>query len=674
MGRIRVVACLLCLSLAGCGLHGPSGDFAPGADPQLGIDVPDVAGPSVPLSNAFEQAVERGTRSGTGAPGADHWTNEVSYRIEADLNPATGQIIGYGRIVYRNRSTDVLPSILLNLYQNIFTESVPRNRFAPNTGGITIRGMVAAGTSLDRQPTSRIPVMGEAANAPAGFSIEGTLARVHLPRAIAPGDSVILEVDWEMVVPPNTAFRTAWEETLGSKVFQVAQWYPQVAMYDDLVGWDTTPYLGDGEFYLPFGDFDVAITVPVGFLVGATGDLTNAEDVLTPEARARLAAALRADSVTRVVTDADLSAENSTQRSIAGQLTWRFRAEDVRDFAFSTSAGYVWDATRAVVTDSAGVVRSVAIHALYRPGAPNWEEAALFGQHSVDFLSDYLLPYPSAQLTVAEGPIYGMEYPEIVFIGKPTAAPDLYAVIAHEVAHQWFPMMVGSDEATFAWLDEGLATYFENRAAAAYFDIAEPFAADFSAYLSVAGSDVEVPLMRHTDLVSPYGARTIAAYSKPAILMRSLEWAVGSETFRTTLNEFATRWTGRNPTAWDFFNSFETGLGADLAWLFEPWWFGTGVLDQAISRVEGADSGVAVVTVERRGDISTPVILSGFTSGGGSLSVVVGAEGWFGGTRTITVTLQAADPIQRVLLDPQQIFPDVDRSNNEWIAGAGGGP
>lgn len=655
--------------IGGCSLIRGASPAPPG---EMGVETPEAvvrAAPELPLSNSYRQALASGTRSEDGAPGAAAWRNTVSYRIEAELDPETAILRGHERIVYRNTSPAPLPSVVLNLYQNVFSEGVPRNRYVPITGGVALTAVSADGQSLARMPTNQIPIIGDPPTAPAGYSVQGTLARVRLPRPIAPGDSAVLVIEWEHAVPPMPSFRTAWDDALGSRVFQVAQWYPQIAMHDDLRGWDATPYLGDGEFYLPYGDFEVAITVPAGYLVGATGTLLNPEEVLTDEARSRLMAAMASDSITRVVTDADIPAENTTLHPISGSLTWRFASRNVRDFAFSTSAGYVWDATTVRMSDGTGGTRPVLVNALYRVGAPNWERAAAFAQHAMGVFGEYLIPYEYDQLTVAEGPIGGMEYPMLIFIGRPSAEESLYGVIAHEAAHQWFPMMVGSDEATNAWLDEGLATYLENRAAGDFYDLDDPFAADRSSYLFVAGTDDEVPLMRHTDLVTPYGARTVAAYSKPGVLLRSLEWILGPEAFRTALNRFASDWLGGNPAAWDFFSTFERSSGRDLSWFFAPWWFETEVFDQAIVNVEPMDSTGVMVTIESRGGIPAPSMLSAFTTGGGTISMIVGVEAWLDGARTVQVPLRAAGPIERIELDPGQIFPDVDRGNNVWTAG-----
>jgi hypothetical protein len=624
--------------------------------------------PLVPPSS-FRSAVQSGTRTTTGQPGPGYWQQRVRYRIEAELNPRTAVLRGAGRIHYQNQSPDTLTSIVLNLYQNVFSEGVPRNRFAPITGGITLDRVAASGRTLRQLSLQQIPVeTTPGTGAPPGYAIRGTLARVVLPRPIAPGDSAVLEMEWHHKVPPAGAFRTAWQDTLGGRAFQVAQWYPQVATYDDLRGWDTTPYLGDGEFYLEYGDYDVSITVPAGYLVGATGVLQNADEVLTDEARRRLASALRSDSITRVVTEADLEANNATQPAEDRQLTWRFRAADVRDFAFATSGRYVWDATRAQVPDTAGGMRVVAVHALYRPGATHWGGAARYGQHSTEFFSRLLIPYLYPQITIAEGSVGGMEYPQLVFIGKPSTEEALYNVIAHEVAHEWFPMMVGQDEAAYAWMDEGTASYYDAAANGDFFRTADPFAADRAAYLRVAGTEAEVPMMRHTDLVSPYGARTVAAYRKPGTLLRSLRAILGEDVFQRAMTTYAQEWLLKHPTPWDFFNTMERVSGRELDWFFYPWWFETGTLDQAVERVEVVDTGTVRVTVRDRGDIPAPTLLRATTASGATITTQIPVETWLAGTRTATAAFQVSEPVVRIEVDPEELFPDINRDNNVWTA------
>ena len=428
-------------------------------------------------------------------------------------------------------------------------------------------------------------------------------------------------------------------------------------MYDDLRGWDATPYLGDGEFYLDWADFDVRLRVPRGVLVGATGELVNAADVLAPATRLRLAAALRSDSALTIVAPGEAARATAS----ADTLEWHFRARQVRDFAFAASAVYRWDARPYRRRD--GTV--VLLHAFYRPGAPHWTDILSFAHHAVSFFERWLPAYPYPQLTLAEGPIGGMEYPMLVFLGRPADRGDLYAVTAHEIAHQWFPMMVGQDEAAYAWMDEGFATFLEDRARADFFPGSRPQEETRRAYLAVAGTEREVPLMRHTDLVSPYGARTVAAYSKPAVLLETLRALLGPETFDAVLRRYATVWAFRHPTPWDFFAFVDRATGQNLDWFWRPWWFDTGVLDQAIVDVQPRPGGVRVILADH-GSNPMPTRLRLTLATGATLERTLPTSVWFH-RRTVTLDVPVPSPVVEAELDPDNVFPDANPRNNRWV-------
>ncbi|HEU0014542.1 MAG TPA: M1 family metallopeptidase [Longimicrobium sp.] len=611
----------------------------------------------------YRAAVTAGTRSTTGAPGPRYWQQAVRYSIQAELDPADRRITGRERIVYRNRSPNALPQVMFNLYQNLFTEEF-FGRTPLATGGLNLTALRIGGQSLGLVTQQQYEANQRESRPTVGYIVGGTLARVLLPAPIAAGDSAVFEVEWNFRVPPGpNAPRTGWEDALGGRVFQVAQWYPQISVYDDVQGYDVTPYRAQGEFYLDYGDWDVELTLPAGWIVGATGELANAEQVLTPQVRQRLAAAARSDTPMPILGAGEVG--TGTNAGGGGKVTWRFTARNVRDFAWATSNRYQWDALRAVVPAEGGGTRDVMVHSFYRTGAPHWGESARHGEHSTEFFSQTLVPYAYPQITVTEGSIYGMEYPMIVFIGRPDDREGLYEVIAHEVGHEWFPMMVGQDEAAYAWMDEGFTTYNEHRAVRDFFPQSDPWDEPRDAYLTLNRQRGEQPLMTHSDIMGDH-AYGVAGYFKPGAVMRSLQRVLGDSVFFQGMRTYAREWMFKHPYPWDFFNTMERVSGRDLDWFFYPWFYRTVTMDQEVSEVRPAAGGVAV-TVRDVGQIPAPTDIVVTTADGRRVTHTIPIERWLSpSTRVNTVTIPVNGSVTRVELDPEEWFPDVNRRNNVW--------
>ncbi len=600
-------------------------------------------------------------RLANGQPGPAYWQQRADYSIRVTLDPPIGTITGSETITYANNSPDTLAFVWIQLDQNLFAPGSggaqvfpPEGRFGGGgfVGGYDIRSVISGGGTLDH-------------------TIRDTQMRVVLPAPLAPGSSVAIEIDWSFAVPENGADRMGRDEDL----YLLAQWYPRMAVYDDVHGWNTDKYLGQGEFYLEYGDFEVAITAPEGWLIGASGELENADEVLTQDARDRIAQALAANDVVPVVTADDVAAGNATVREPGGQLTWRFRARNVRDFAFAASNRYVWDATRAIVPDADGDAQpdTVLVNALYRPAATAWREAARYIRHALTFHAQRWHPYPHPHITAAEGPIGGMEYPMLVFIGAPSDPQALYEVLSHEVAHQWWSMMVGSNETDYAWQDEGLTTYVENLSVASFFPDSDPFAASLRSYLAIAGTDAERPIMREADLFGPGSQYGVAAYQKPGALFHALAAIVGDRQLHAALRVYADRWMLKHPSPWDLFHTIEDVVGRDLDWFWHPWWYETAVLDQAIADVAitpGAAGETVVITVEDRGDAPMPVLLVVTLESGEARRVTVPVDVWLEGARRHRVELEVPDRVTRVEIDPEDVLLDVDRTNDVFAWGA----
>ncbi|HVX39260.1 MAG TPA: M1 family metallopeptidase [Gemmatimonadaceae bacterium] len=654
-----IKASLLCLSalsaVASCtviaNLRSSSGPATP---------APTVARHPIPYpvwdSPGFARAVANGTRTRTGAPGPKYWQQSARYHIDAELVPATSQINGRETVRYVNNSPDTLRAVWVYLDQNLFAPSSPRTESVPVTGGTEVLRVSAWSTTLAKRDTG------------AGYAIDGTRMQIRLPRALTPHDSLDLDIAWDFQVPPDGAPR---EGSTGD-TFMIAYWYPQLAVYDDVDGWHTDPYLGTGEFYMDYADYDVSITLPQGWLVGSTGELTNADQVLSPQTRARIAQARRTATTMHVVTERDRGAgpTKATNTGFDGAVTWRFRARNVRDFDWGASRTWLWDATRAVVGDrmNRGRPDTTAINTFYRPEARRWawDRSAEYEKSSVEFLSKYLWPYPWPQMTAVEGPwsCSGMEYPMLTCVGGPRDTVGLYSVLVHETGHMWFPMQVGSDERRYAWQDEGLTRFNQIQGMQAFltgWQTTSP-----RAYIDFALSGNEVPLMRPADQF-PTGtsAYAIASYEKMATNMISLRALLGDENFVNIYRTYGLRWLEKHPTPYDFFNTFSSLSGKDLSWFFRTWWYETWTLDQAIGSVT-TNGNKLVVTIENRGLAPMPILLAVKRTSGATERYTVPVDVWLTGAPTYAFSLDDPSTVASIDIDPANAFPDVDRSNNHW--------
>jgi len=615
--------------------------------------------PPIQPPASYRAAVAKGTRSADGTPGEGYWQQRVNYRIDARLDPDSARLTGRETITYFNNSPDTLSRMVLHLYQNVLAKGARRNRAVTVTDGIQLKRVEVAGhelKALKQREFRRALARGSSG----GYLVRGTLGYLALPDAIPSGDSVQLAIDWTVDIPGENAFRMGHVD---DEMFTVAQWYPQIAVFDDVFGQDRSPYLGDGEFYLEYGSFDVDLHVPEGWLVSATGELTNPHQVLRPETVRRLHIALDSDTAIAVVSAAEVAAGEATAAGEDGALTWSFHADSVRDFAFATSKKYVWDAAGA---DTGGELGRVRIDALYDPTLRHWKKAVEYAKHSIEFYSDYILPYPYSHASVAYAPpwVGGMEYPMIVFINRSAPGEPLYSVVTHELSHEWFPMVVGSKEMAYAWMDEGFTTFDESLSREDYYGNENARLQDRRYYLQAARAGVEAPLMEPTDYVDNEFGRGVAAYMKPGTLMYALRTIMGKETFDKAYASYARAWAFKHPLPWDFFQMMETAVGTDLDWFWRPWFYETVQLDQAIENVEPKRGALEITLSNRKGAVM-PVLLEIEMTDSSTRRVSWPADVW-AGTRRITRTIPLTGQVRRIVIDPDESFPDIDRTNNQW--------
>lgn len=655
----------------------PAGARIVGAD-----TVPDrrpIPDPVVP-SRAYRRAVERGTRTPDGRPGPRYWTNRARYRIEVRLDTAEHRVTGREEISYLNRSPDTLRRVAVHLRQNLFARGAVRLDEMPVTGGVDLREVRAGGRTLTRAGDGG----GAGGARPGGsYRVEGTLAWLDLPEPLLPGDSLKLAFAWSHRPPPAPADGRQGRE---AGLYYMGYWYPQVGVYDDVAGWVAEPYTGRGEFYMGRADYDVRITAPEGWPVAATGVLQNPGEVLSERSRRRITRARRTGDVVAVIR----SGERADGRVTAGGsrgLTWHFRAEDVRDFAWSATRDHLWDATRALVPsrgDDAGVRTreaaapdTVMIHSFFRDteAARAWPTGgARYTRDAVESLSRVLWPYPYPHMTSVEGVLDGggMEYPMMTVMQPWADTLKLAGDLTHEVAHAWFPMEVGTDEKRWVWMDEGLTQFNTAQAMARMFGAPreggrpnDSERGQRELYLEAAGADGAAPLMRHGDRY-PGSYYFVLPYDKGAQVLAALRGLVGEEAFREAYREFGRRWRGGHPYPWDFFRTFEDVTERELDWFWTSWLHETWILDQAVAGVRTEGDSTAIV-IEDRGRVPMPVRLRVVRADGSTERIEVPVDVWLDGSRRHVVRVPAGEPaVTSVEIDPEESFPDVDRSNQIW--------
>jgi hypothetical protein len=629
----------------------------------------------IPMTDMIRRAFAAGTRDSTGRPGHNYWQLWMDYTIDARFDAATSTITGRETAVIHNNSDTTMDAIVLRLDQNIFAPNVPRAETVTDiTDGMKVTRLTVNGAEVDLTPPPRVrrrrgqpapPVTRAARN------IDQTVARISLPTPIAPHGTATVGAEWSFEVPnvvaPERGLRMGrWGDTL----YQVAQWYPRIAVFDDLRdgGWDTDPYLGPSEFYNNFGHFDVTLDMPAGWIIGATGVLQNPEDVLTPTARERLSHVLESDRQQTIVGAGERGAGKSTAGTPGGRLRWHFVADTVGDFAWATSNQFVWDATRAEIPGKG----TIPVNIMYLPGhAEGYARAGEIAQHALAFYSKLWMPYTFPGLTIVDGPELGMEYPS--FIMSSAGAAD------HEIGHQWWPMMVGTNETWYGFMDEGFNQYMNILSAADRRHQPPVLNNRGESYGRVAGDEREAPLMWDANYGGPM--YSFQAYSKAPMMLSMLGGVVGDTAVWRAMSEYAKAWRFKHPSPWDYAFFMNNALHEDLGWFWYAWLFSTGAVDGSIQDVQTA-GGKTTVTVRQDGPMPSPVVLEiQFAPTGprirpmsnstmrDSVTAIVRypVDVWFAGSRTFAATLDfGGRKIAKITLDPDGRFPDNDQRDDVW--------
>jgi hypothetical protein len=598
-------------------------------------------------------------RSGSGVPGPMFWQNRADYDLAATLDPVKNTMTGKATIHYTNNSPDALDVLWLQLDENRFTADA-RGNFTSGK---------AEKRHTDGYRIASVTVEQGGKDLAVKYVVSDTRMQVRLPEGLAArGGKISLTIAYSYDLPGDFGGRTGFAPSKNGNIYEMAQWYPRMCVYDDLRGWDTAPYL-NSEFYLEYGDFNYAVTVPSDMIVAGSGELVNAEDVLTATQRERLAKARESDKTVMIRTPAEVTDPASRPKK-GGTLTWKFRMKNTRDVAFGASTAYVWDAARINLPEGKKAL-AMSVYPVESVGDASWGRSTEYLKASVEHFSSKWYPYPyPVAINEAGSAASGMEYPGIVFDPMKAPAKALHMVTAHEIGHTWFPMIVGSDERRNAWMDEGFNTFIDVYEADA-FNHGEFAPKRDGEYAPKGGNPVDEILPLLADADAPpllIGADMVkekyrhpATYFKAALgLVLLREEIVGPERFDPAFRKYIATWAYRHPSPSDFFRLMESETGEDLGWFWRGWFENNWQLDMAVTKVDGSN-----VTVENRDQLVMPATLRVTFDDKTTRDIRVPVETWQQ-HKSFEVSVPGGRKVVRAQIDPDHAIPDRDRSNDTW--------
>ena len=601
-------------------------------------------------------------RSAGGIPGPHYWQNKADYSLAVTLDTTTQTISGTATLTYTNNSPDQLNYLWFELGQDLFKKG-SRGSYSQgvptDAGGLMFRSV-----NLEN---------GKAAD----YIIDDTRMQVRLPDVLqAYGGQVRITFDYGFKIS-DKQFRTGRVATKNGMLYDVAQWYPRVCVYDDIRGWNTLPYLGPGEFYSEYGNFDYAITLPWDMIVAGSGELVNPEEVLTRKQISRLKDVEKRNDV-RFIIEPDEVASPSTRPVNKGVLTWRFKMTNSRDVAFAASRAYVWDAAKVDLPEGKTCL-AMSVYPVESMGDTAWSRSTEYLKHTIAHFSGKWFPYPYPVAINVAGYVGGMEYPGLCFCGwKLKKAKSVYYVTAHEIGHNWFPMIVGSDERRYAFMDEGFNTFidiyaqddfnaneFGPKRDSEYDPDGKNPARDLVPYLT--SPDAE-SLANLADVMQRKHSHTLNYYKSALGLVLAREYILGPDRFDYAFREYIRQWAYKHPSPHDFFRLMNNAAGEDLDWFWNAWYCQTWTLDQGVKSVSYPENdpakGSRIILTNAR-QMVMPVKLK-ITEENGKVNVLkLPVEIWQGGGEYIFL-YNSTTPLQSVIVDPDEQLPDVNTGNNSW--------
>ncbi|MDA8531528.1 M1 family metallopeptidase [Flavobacteriaceae bacterium] len=615
------------------------------------------------------------TRSASGKPGHAYWQNSADYKIDIRLNEDTKYFTGSEVITYTNNSPDELDFLWVQVDQNLFKKDSRGNAIIPLSGsrngakgqdfdgGYDI-GNVHVFYDGDRKSRRKDDRRQSAVR----YEIHDTRMKILLPKPLAAnGGKIYLNIDFSFTSPDYGSDRMGVLETKNGRIFNLAQWYPRMCVYDDVSGWNTLPYLGAGEFYLEYGTFDVHINSPADHLVVCSGELLNPEDVYTETQLKRLEQAAKSDETVLIRSVDEINDPNSRPQD-KDRLTWKFRIENSRDVAWSSSKAFIMDAAR-INLPSGKKSMAISVYPEESNSMDSWARSTEYTKASIEHYSEKWLEYPYPAAINVAGNQGGMEYPGIVFCSWKSKNERLWGVTDHEFGHIWFPMIVGSNERLHAWMDEGFNTFINSISTDAFNngEYKEP-ERNMHRFSGVLVNDRMEPIYTAPDNLKERNLGLLAYYKPGAGLEMLREHILGEERFDEAFTEYINRWAYKHPTPDDFYRTMENVSGEELSWFWRGWFIHNWKLDQAINRVkyeDGDPSKGAIVTIENLQQMPMPVTLEFTTESGAKTRHTLPVEIWKRNKKW-TFKYDSTEPLKSVVIDPDYVLPDVDSSNNRW--------
>lgn len=617
--------------------------------------------PVLPAGNMY--------RTAHGEPGPAYWQNRCNYTIDALLDDERNIIYGTETITYTNHSPRSLSYLWLQLDQNVFkphSKGLDAKLFLDSNNaklGKTFEGGFAI-KAIQLIPKKE----GKADTVNADYLIDDTRLQLRLSQPLAAGGTISIKIVYSYTIPRffyNADFnvnRTDIMPTSNGNIYSMAQWYPRLCVLDDIEGWNTLPYLGNGEFYLEYGDFNVNITLPSAYIVSASGELLNPAEVLTPLQLKRWQQAQNSDIKVFIRTPEEVT--SAASRPSRPTCTWKFRIKDSRDFAWTASKAFVWEGIRINLPGGKKAF-GISLYPVASKLPGSWDRSSEYIKYTIEYFSKKWYPYPYPCAVNVASNLDGMEYPGIVFCSAKDTGNDYWRVVNHELGHTWFPMIVGSNERKYAWMDEGFNMFIDYLACedfnqgefAGYAPLAPPAAAYFA--------DSAVPMLTRPDAIK--GDMILSSqYLKVAYLLGLLRnHIVGAERFDYAFRHYIRQWAFKHPTPWDFFRCMNSAIGEDLTWFWKETFMENYKLDQAVAAVQYDASKAAELIIENLEKAAMPLVVEITTISGKKTRHTFPVEIWQYDYRYIVKT-GIREPVSSVIIDPDNVFPDYNKSNNNW--------